>query len=45
MNPYDKAYLESRDLYCELCGKLISTNEYLENDGICDNCYDNEMAQ
>lgn len=38
-NPYEYAELELQDLYCEQCGEIISTQEYINNDGLCDNCY------
>ena len=38
MNLYEINEYEGRDLYCEGCGKLMSTKEYLENEGICDDC-------
>lgn len=38
MNLYEINEYESKDLYCEGCGKLMSTKEYLENEGICDDC-------
>lgn len=44
MNPYDYNELEKQDLYCELCGELISTSEYANNDGLCDSCYDDENS-
>lgn len=28
--------------YCEECGKLISYEEYYDNNGICDDCYDED---
>ena len=42
MNPYEINELESRDLYCEICWRIISTIEYLENNGICDQCIEEE---
>lgn len=42
MNIYEIAELENQDLYCENCESLISTVEYLDNDGLCDKCY-NEL--
>ena len=38
MNPYEEVELENRDLICEKCGRIISTREYLDNEGICDIC-------
>ena len=38
MNPYEFSEYEEKDLYCEECGRLMSTKEYLENEGICDDC-------
>ena len=38
MNLYEINEYEGKDLYCEGCGKLMSTKEYLENEGICDDC-------
>lgn len=38
MNPYEFSEYEEKDLYCEECGRLMSTEEYLENEGICDGC-------
>ena len=38
MNPYEEAELENRDLTCAICWQAISTREYIENDGICDQC-------
>jgi uncharacterized CHY-type Zn-finger protein len=38
MNPYEEAELEQKDLICEICECLISTKEYVENDGICNKC-------
>ena len=35
---YEFSELELRDLYCEICGNLISTAEYLDNEGICNTC-------
>lgn len=42
MNPYFIAELESKDLYCEECGKLISTQTYLDNNGFCNKCIEGE---
>lgn len=42
MNPYEYSELEKQDLYCENCEKLISTREYIDNDGLCDSCYNEE---
>jgi len=42
MNLYEINEYEGKDLYCEGCGKLMSTKEYLENDGICDNCIESQ---
>ena len=39
MNIYEIAELENQDLYCENCENLISTKEYIDNDGLCDKCY------
>lgn len=30
-------------LYCEECGKLIHMAEYYDNDGICDECFEDEL--
>ena len=38
MNPFEIAQLEVLDLICEKCGRIISTREYLDNEGICDIC-------
>lgn len=38
MSVYEEAELERRDLVCEQCGCIISTQEYLSNDGLCDKC-------
>ena len=38
MNDYELSALEDKDLYCEQCGKYISFNEYIDNDGLCDIC-------
>ena len=49
MNPYEYSELEARNLYCEICERLIFTKEYVDNDGLCDKCYNNKklasMAQ
>jgi len=37
---YEEYELEGEDLYCEVCGRLIGTNEYIEGDGICFQCHD-----
>ena len=42
MNPYEEAELESRDLTCLACDCRISSREYYENDGLCDDCYEAE---
>ena len=42
MNPYEINELENRDLFCEQCGNLISTKEYLNNEGICNKCLEKE---
>lgn len=39
MNPYEISELEGKDLYCENCGELISTSQYLEYEGLCEYCY------
>lgn len=39
MNIYEISDLENQDLYCENCGNLISTKEYIDNDGLCNKCY------
>lgn len=39
MNIYEIAELENQDLYCENCENLISTKEYIDNDGLCNKCY------
>ena len=41
MNSYELCELENSDLFCEHCGSLISTSEYLDNEGICNKCLDN----
>ena len=41
MNPYYESELESRDLFCEMCGESISTQTYIECDGMCFNCFSN----
>ena len=38
MNDYKLSALESRDLYYEQCGKYISFNEYIDNEGLCNIC-------
>ena len=38
MNPYEISELEGKELYCELCNDIISTAQYLNNEGICDIC-------
>ena len=38
MNDYELSTLEGRNLYCEQCGKYISLDEYIDNDGLCDIC-------
>ena len=38
MNPYEEAELENKDLICEICWKTISIKEFIENEGICDQC-------
>ena len=38
MNDYELSDLEGRDLYCEQCGKYISLNEYIDNEGLCNIC-------
>ena len=38
MNPYEISELESKELYCELCGELISTDTYIKNEGLCSSC-------
>ena len=42
MNPYEIAELESRELYCELCGEHISTDTYIKNEGLCSSCVEGE---
>ena len=42
MNPYEINELENQNLYCELCDCLISTQEYLDNQGICNKCLEKE---
>ena len=39
MNIYEEVELEARDLTCDICWKLISIKEYVENDGVCGDCY------
>ena len=39
MNIYEEVELEARDLACDICKKLISIEEYVENDGVCNDCY------
>ena len=38
MNDYEWSWYESRDWFCEICGSLISTDEKIENDGLCNKC-------
>ena len=38
MNDYELSALEGKDLYCEQCGKYISLNEYIDNEGLCNIC-------
>ena len=38
MNPYEIAELEKLDLICEKCGRIISTQEYLDNESLCNVC-------
>ena len=40
MNPYEISELENKDLFCENCGKTISSEEYLEFNGLCAVCFD-----
>lgn len=40
MNPYEESELEARDLYCDHCGKPISSHEHYEYCGLCDQCYE-----
>ena len=40
MNPYEISELEGKDLFCENCGKLISSKEYLEFNGLCAICFE-----
>lgn len=40
INPYEESELEGRDCLCECCGEIISTRTYLENDGLCDDCFE-----
>lgn len=42
MNPYEISELESKELYCEICGELISTDIYIENEGLCSSCMKGE---
>ena len=39
MKIYEEVELEARDLTCDICKKLISIEEYVENDGVCNDCY------
>ena len=38
MNPYEIVELEKLDLICEKCGRIISTQEYLDNESLCNVC-------
>ena len=38
MNPYEESEFENRDLYCEICWRIISVREYFDNEGLCDQC-------
>jgi hypothetical protein len=38
MKAYEISELEGRELHCEWCGEPISTEEYVDNEGFCDNC-------
>ena len=38
LNPYEVSELEGKDLICTCCGNIISTEEYIENDGFCNDC-------
>lgn len=38
MNPYEISELEAKELYCELCNNIMSTSQYLNNEGVCDIC-------
>lgn len=40
MNPYEEAELESRELTCLICDCKISIREWLENDQLCDDCWE-----
>ena len=42
MNPYEEAELENRDLCCEICWRIISLREYIDNEGICDQCWEEQ---
>ncbi len=42
MNPYEISELENKDLYCEDCESVISTQTYLDNQGICNKCLEKE---
>ena len=39
MNPYEISELEGKELYCENCGEIISTEQYLEFEGLCECCH------
>lgn len=38
MNVYEISELEGQELHCEWCGELVSTTEYIDNDGFCNTC-------
>lgn len=38
MNPYEISELEGKELYCEICGEVISTEQYIEFEGLCECC-------
>ena len=42
MNEYEISELEGRDLECANCGAPISTDQYLEYEGLCECCYATE---
>ena len=38
MNKHEWSWFESRDWFCDMCGKLISTDEFIDNYGLCNEC-------
>lgn len=45
MRPREGKKMNEEKLYCSVCGKEISIEEYESYDGLCWECWDDQMTE